>query len=377
MRDESQMMDNSGAVSMIRRMIMQYKQNPDAFDDEETAKIRQYAEAIGEPFSADFSLMRAGKNALWSGLDTASFGLLDALAPDSWEPKSLSGTDDAARVIGGLLGFAVPYSVGGKAAKWAMGGIKEAATAEKGAQFFQGLAGKGAGMAERMGVKVGAKSGGWFDDFSSQWKNVSGAAKEAETAAAAGADNMAKMTADDMVNAAYGRRNFSASNAVDGMSSQAYQGLDDALSNVGARGGIGEKVGNFFSSDGVNKAAQYGDAALTGLARVANRSGMRNIAEKSLQFGTASALDQGFEDPMNAPGRFIGGAITGGIGAGLGTIAAKAMTGQGAIGRAVRKLSMGLIKEGYPEALANKLAFAYYAAQLNGQGRFDQYEPLY
>jgi len=141
--------------------------------------------------------------------------------------------------------------------------------------------------------------------------------------------------------------------------------------------GIGEKVGNFFSSDGVNKAAQYGDAALTGLARVANRSGMRNIAEKSLQFGTASALDQIAEDPMNAPGRFIGGAITGGIGAGLGTVAAKAMTGQGAIGRAVRKLSMGLIKEGYPEALANKLAFAYYAAQLKGQGRFDQYEPLY
>jgi hypothetical protein len=336
MRDESQMMDNSGAVSMIRRMIMQYKQNPDAFDDEETAKIRQYAEAIGEPFNADFSLVRAGKNALWSGLDTASFGLLDALAPDSWEPKSLSGTDDAARVIGGLLGFAVPYSAGGKAAKWAMGGIKEAATAEKGAQFFQGLAGKGAGMAEKMGAKVaegGSKAGGIWDEFATPFRNMRGAAKEAETAAAAGADNMAS--------------------------------------------GIGEKVGNFFASDGVNKAAQYGDAALTGLARVANRSGMRNIAEKSLQFGTASALDQGFEDPMNAPGRFIGGAITGGIGAGLGTVAAKAMTGQGAIGRAVRKLSMGLIKQGYPEALANKLAFAYYAAQLNGQGRFDQYEPLY
>lgn len=358
MRDESQMVDNSGAVSMIRRMIMQYKQNPDAFDDEETAKIRQYAEAIGEPFEADFSLMRAGKNALWSGLDTASFGLLDALAPDSWEPKSLSGTDDAARVIGGLLGFAVPYSVGGKAAKWAMGGIKEAATAEKGAQFFQGLAGKGAGMAEKMGAKMGTKSGsGLWDDLTSQFtanrQASKMAAREAEIAAAGGKRAQSKM-----------RAKFAAEDA-------AASGADNMAS------GIGEKVGNFFASDGINRAAQYGDAALTGLARVANRSGMRNIAEKALQFGTASALDQGFEDPMNAPGRFIGGAITGGIGAGLGTIAARSMAGEGAIGRAVQKLSMGLIKQGYPEQLANKLAFAYYAAQLNGQGRFDQYEPLY
>lgn len=327
------MVDNSGAVSMIRRMIANYRQNPDAFDDEEVAKIRQYAKAIGEPFNADFSLMRAGKNALWSGLDTATFGLLDLIAPDEWEPKSLNGTDDAARLIGGLLGFAVPYSVGGKAAKWAMGGIKEAATAEKGAQFFQNLAGKGAGMAERAGAKMGSKTGGLWDDLTSQFKNVRGAAKEAETAAAAGADNMAS--------------------------------------------GIGEKVGNFFASDGINRAAQYGDAALTGLARVANRSGMQNIAEKALQFGTASALDQGFEDPMNAPGRFIGGAITGGIGAGLGTMGARVLQGEGAIGRAVQKLSMGLVKQGYTPAMANKLAFAYYAAQLKNSGRFEQYEPLY
>lgn len=330
------MMDNSGAVSTIRRLIGAYKRNPDAYSDEEVAQLRQYAEAINEPFDVDFSLLRAGGNALWSAADTATFGLLDLLAPESVQPKALNDYDDAARFIGGLLGFAVPYSVGGKAAKWAMGGIKEAATAEKGAQFFQNLASKGAGAAERFGANAGTKTGGIWDDLTSQWKNVRGAGKAADDAAAAanaGADSLAGKAAD--------------------------------------------KAANILSGEGIRRAAEYGDAALTGLARVANRTGLQNITEKALQFGTASALDQGFEDPMNAPGRFIGGAITGGIGAGLGTMASKVMGGEGAIGRTIRKLSGELIKQGFSPGRANALAYAYYMAQLKNSGRFEQYEPLY
>ena len=76
------MMDNTGTVNAIRRMIVNYKQNPDAYSDDEVAQLKQYADAIGEDLGVSFNAWRALKNLAFEAADTASFGLLpDELAP--------------------------------------------------------------------------------------------------------------------------------------------------------------------------------------------------------------------------------------------------------------------------------------------------------
>lgn len=326
------MMDNTGTVNAIRRMIANYKQNPDAYSDDEVAQLKQYADAIGEDLGVSFNAWRALKNLAFEAADTASFGLL----PDELAPAALNSWDTGSRIAGGLLGFLAPMGVGGMVAKGAMKGISKAAGAE-GASFFSNLVGKGSKIGTGLADDAVKAGGGIWDDLAGQWKNVS--SKYADDAAA----------------------------AVDA-------GADAAKA---AEKGFGQKVGDFFAKDGVTKAAEYGDAALTGLARVANRTGMTGITESALKYGTALGVDQIAEDPMGAPGRAVSGAVLGGLGGALGKGASAAIGSQGKFGSIVRKLTANLMKEGYSEPRARMIAYMFVANSIKEQGRFTPYANLY
>jgi len=326
------MMDNTGTVHAIRRMIVNYKQNPDAYSDDEVAQLKQYADAIGEDLGVSFNAWRALKNLAFEAADTASFGLL----PDELAPAALNNWDTGSRIAGGLLGFLAPMGVGEIVAKGAMKGISKAAGAE-GASFFSNLVGKGGKIGAGLADDAARASGGIWDDLVGQWKNVS------------------SKYADDAVA------------AVDA-------GADAAKA---AEKGLGQKIGDFFAKDGITKAAEYGDAALTGLARVASRTGMTGITESALKYGTALGLDQIAEDPFGAPGRAVSGAVLGGLGGALGKGASAVMGSEGKVGSLIRKVTLGLVKQGVSEPRAKMIAYMFIMNNIKEQGRFTPYANLY
>jgi hypothetical protein len=106
----------------IQQVLQAYERNPDAFTEEDIAKIKQLTNSVGMDWNPKFSGSRFFRGMAFEAADTALLGAL----PNEWGPQTY-GDESIGATLGGMLGLAVPGALALKAGKMAYGGVSAVA----------------------------------------------------------------------------------------------------------------------------------------------------------------------------------------------------------------------------------------------------------